>query len=193
MRVVAYKQDGHRLILQDDQVTKEKSTMTAPHSLPFAAMLEENLAWASPGDQDIDAAPPAGRPAAADQQAARHHGGPRLPCRVPPPAPQAQAAAAAPDRLPGHDPEVAPRPHAPSPPVKRSGRPPTLPQPSAGRCPPAASRLSSCAWHGRIPGGATEGSTANSLPSASSSHPPRCSGSRRPVRCGVNVEEVGGE
>jgi hypothetical protein len=48
VRVVAYKQDGHRLILQDDQVTKEKSTMTAPHSLPFAAMLEENLAWASP-------------------------------------------------------------------------------------------------------------------------------------------------
>jgi hypothetical protein len=48
VRVVAYTQGGHRLILQDDQVTKEKSTMTAPHSLPFAAMPEENLAWASP-------------------------------------------------------------------------------------------------------------------------------------------------
>ncbi|MFE2070008.1 hypothetical protein ACFXDH_47895 [Streptomyces sp. NPDC059467] len=54
------------------------------------------------------AAPPTGCPPAADQQAAHHPGGPRFPGRAPPPTPQAEAAAAASDRLAGDGPEVAP-------------------------------------------------------------------------------------
>jgi putative transposase len=41
--------NGHRLILQDDQVFEgEISTMTAPDSLPLHALAEDNLAAASP-------------------------------------------------------------------------------------------------------------------------------------------------
>jgi hypothetical protein len=65
--------------------------------------------------RDTDAAPSAGRPAAADRQASGHRSGPRCPCRAPPPAASRPAAAAPPDRLPGDDPEVAPQPRAPSP------------------------------------------------------------------------------
>jgi hypothetical protein len=62
-----------------------------------------------------DVAAPAGPSAAADQQATRLLGGSRFPGRAPPPAPETQAAAAAPDRLPGHGSKMAPGPHAPPP------------------------------------------------------------------------------
>jgi hypothetical protein len=58
--------------------------------------------------RDIDVAPPTARPAATDRQATHHADRPRISGIASPPSPQAQAAAAAPDRLPGHGPEVAP-------------------------------------------------------------------------------------
>src|SRR5438270_4839854 len=67
------------------------------------------------GRRDPCAAPPARRPAASDRQAPPRPAGPRIPRRLPAPTTTADAAEAAPDRLPRHRPALAPRPAPPPP------------------------------------------------------------------------------
>lgn len=80
--------------------------------------------------RDSCTAPPARHPAAPDRQASPHPAGPGVPRRPPAPATKADAAAAAPDRLPRHRPTLAPRPPTTSP---CQGIPPETARPAAHR------------------------------------------------------------